>query len=254
MTKHKPIAMRCTQTQFDEIKPILEAEGKLIYEISDFTDDKYLVSNYLGGNRITNLRSQNNHNRDVFEQWDASKFLEYCNINPLKYLKPMTKQVTLSEELAKQMIASGNEELKAFALENYPNLQKSKYPMKWEELGDYICDCYLCDENKIHQIKDIDFIRNIPVNHYIYPTEELAKAAKVLPILLQLRNAWWKADGWDIETASSWYTIHNTTNDGLIVDGWFVYTTGIFSFKDRETAQLFLDTFRDELEIAKPLL
>ena len=252
MIKHKPIAMRCTQAQFDEIKHILEAENKIIEHIQNFTGFPYLVSNFLNSNTITNNShySMNSYNREVFEQWDASKFLEYCNINPLKYLIPMTKQVTLSEELAKQMIASGIEELKALALENYPNLQKSKYPMKREELGGKIIGYYISSHNEISRTCHY---KNEHQSHNLYPTEELAKAAQVLPLLLQLRNAWWKADGWDIETAETWFGISNY-KEGIRIISDLSYFNPPFSFKDYKTAQLFLDTFRVELEIAKPLL
>lgn len=159
----------------------------------------------------------------------------------------MTK---LSKELAAQMYNSGNEHFKAFALENYPELDKPKYAMKWQDLGEKLKGYYLDPNNNLFNCNDTP---NKIVNHNIYPTLELTKAAQVLPLLLQFRNQWWEVDGWDVKNANEWAAISNTEEDGLYSQKYYNRHC-IFSFKDSQTAQLFLDTFRPMLEIAKPLL
>lgn len=79
----KPIAMRCTEQQFEEIRPILDKNGLNIINITDFQNCPYLVNN--AQNKLGNINnftknSQYSHTRRVFENWDMNTFLEYCDI------------------------------------------------------------------------------------------------------------------------------------------------------------------------------
>jgi len=159
----------------------------------------------------------------------------------------MTK---LSKELADQMYNSGNEHFKAFALENYPELDKPKYAMKWEDLGDTIKGFISLSSGGVIYKEGA----NIPSSYDISPTLELAKAREILPLLLQLRNQWWEVDGWDVNKAKYVGDIRRDDKGELKTFGGFKYFTCPFIFKNKETAQLFLDTFKPMLEIAKPLL
>lgn len=80
----KNIAMRCNQSQFDAIKPILEYNNKKILRVTDFNRFPYLA-NVEG----VIFNSQNREEREervwgdlitVFEEWNPFLFLEYCGI------------------------------------------------------------------------------------------------------------------------------------------------------------------------------
>lgn len=66
--------------------------------------------------------------------------------------------------------------------------------------------------------------------------------------LIQLRNAWIK-DCTDCVTFAKITTIHNSLTIMIVGDN----TNGL-SFPSKDMAQEFIDTFKDLLEIAKPLL
>jgi hypothetical protein len=81
MAQIKPIAMRCTEEQFNAIKPKLEKAGLVITDMESFLVADYLVNNFrddLG--IVTNLGSPYGCERPIFEEWDEQTFLEYCGI------------------------------------------------------------------------------------------------------------------------------------------------------------------------------
>jgi len=78
-----PIAMKCSQENWEEIKPLLEKAGLKIILIDSFDDHHYLVNNYqniLG--IITNLAFYDisKHHRVLYETWDINTFLEACDL------------------------------------------------------------------------------------------------------------------------------------------------------------------------------
>lgn len=79
----KPIAMKCTEEQFNAIKPILEANGGRIYCIQMFSNAPYLVNNLdsipMCISNVSDSRMGKN-GRTVFEEWNQDTFLEYCGI------------------------------------------------------------------------------------------------------------------------------------------------------------------------------
>jgi hypothetical protein len=95
MKEIKPIAMRCTEEQFDAIKPKLEKAGLVITSMESFLAAEYLVNNFRGDlgivtnlinfrgdlGIVTNLISPHGYyERLIFEEWDEQTFLEYCGI------------------------------------------------------------------------------------------------------------------------------------------------------------------------------
>jgi len=81
----KPIAMRCTEQQFEEIRPILEKNGLNIINIKNFQTCPYLVNN--ANNKLGDITNSLKdsiywYTRTVFENWDMNTFLEYCDIKP----------------------------------------------------------------------------------------------------------------------------------------------------------------------------
>lgn len=79
--KFTPIAMRCTQEQFEAIRPKLK--GCALCFITDFNSYKYLINN-AGGvkNVVTNISEsgKSQFNRTVYEEWNEEIFLKACGI------------------------------------------------------------------------------------------------------------------------------------------------------------------------------
>ena len=122
-------------------------------------------------------------------------------------------------------------------------------PMSWEEY---------CEQNPI---KDIEFFidaechfEEVPPRKRIFwrdanvMSNKLCKAFLAYMKLIQLRNAWVK-DCTDCVTFAKITTIHNSLTIMIVGDN----TNGL-SFYSKDMAQEFLDTFKDLLETAKPLL
>lgn len=87
MTKKiKPIAMKCTQEQFEKIEPILREHGFQITWIASFMDYPYLTNNFSGTYKIVSnvAGSIEDYGRTVFEEWDEDTFLKYCGIETEK--------------------------------------------------------------------------------------------------------------------------------------------------------------------------
>ena len=76
--------MRCSQEQFEEIKPILEKNGLSVEYLDNFKICPYLVNNISGNRAISNVvpSDKTSHKREIFEEWDMNTFLEYCDIKP----------------------------------------------------------------------------------------------------------------------------------------------------------------------------
>lgn len=163
------------------------------------------------------------------------------------------KQVELSLKTAKLMYASSEQALKQFALSNYTEeeLTKKEFPKSWESLEE-INGSYIDTDSQIHTgLRITPFYEN----KNVYPTLELAKAALALAQLLQLRNRWWEID-------NNWSPDY-TTNDlkyGISVENeklntvFSSYLQHTFSFSTKEIRNEFLETFKELLEIAKPLI
>ena len=79
----KPIAMKCTQQDWEDIKPILEKHNINHNNICNLIDFPYLVNNnagYIG--KISNIPNIHKtiYNRTVYEEWNKNTFLEACDI------------------------------------------------------------------------------------------------------------------------------------------------------------------------------
>ena len=203
---------------------------------------KFLIITRINYDSIT-LGLWKGHLASTFLSSDLELY-EENNIN-------MEKQVKLSLATAKEFYKQGGAS-KAFALDNYTEqeLSKKELPKSWEELK--IISGYYIDSNSVlsNHCKNILSIGN--GNKNLFPTKELAEASLALSQLLQLREVY--RDGWipDYKNTKGKYGIYVIENI-LIVD--ITYGTAkIFSFQDREIANLFLTNFKDLLEIAKPLI
>ena len=108
-TKFTPIAMKCTQEQFDAIKPKLK--GLKVTNISSFSDCDYLVNN-LGGERklISNVmyHAKTDRNRVAHEEWNEEIFLKACGIEVYSLEQQLEKAKAEVERLEK-LINAKNE-------------------------------------------------------------------------------------------------------------------------------------------------
>jgi len=79
--KARPIAMNCTQEQFESIKPKLDKAGIRISNMSSFEKDPFLINNAFGYELcVCNFSSKNKKDRELFETWNERIFLEYCGV------------------------------------------------------------------------------------------------------------------------------------------------------------------------------
>jgi len=89
----RPIAMKCTQNNWDNIKTILEENKVDIKWANYFERCPYLVTNL--DNRlgvVSNVlhEDKESHNRQVYEEWNKNTFLDACGVkvkgsNALKF-------------------------------------------------------------------------------------------------------------------------------------------------------------------------
>ncbi len=113
--------------------------------------------------------------------------------------------------------------------------EKSKLPMKWEDLktieGFYITsDSVLCKTDPKRPA--------IIGNENIWKTKELAEASLALNQLIWLRDAW---GGYRFSVSKQGF-------------GILCCSVDLIYFKDKETRDNFQSTFADLIETAKPLL
>ena len=117
--------------------------------------------------------------------------------------------------------------------------KEKELPKTWKECYDSLECLTLCDKYERN---------NIP-SDIIMPMQALCQ-------LLVFRNAWWKKLGWKPD----WSNCSKPFKWCIHDNGGFVMVTShskfprILAFPDRETADMFLETFRNLIEEAKVLL
>lgn len=121
-----------------------------------------------------------------------------------------------------------------------------------------IRDLYPLSGFRVMEDGRITEVNNISPHHSselwnTLPTQEEAEAYKILPMLLHFRdryNEGWKADWEDSDQCKHILRYYN----GDIEEDSFFTTQYVFAFKTPEIRDKFLEDFREELEIVKPLL
>lgn len=126
---------------------------------------------------------------------------------------------------------------------------KKGLPKKWEEL-EKIDGYYIHNYSSIQSSGSI--LPCTDEHKNVFLTKEQAEASLALAQLTQLREVYrqgWTPD-WTKEDIKSCIVM----NEGkLIVTIWYTYAY-FLAFQDQETAQLFLENFKDLIEQASPLL
>jgi hypothetical protein len=102
-SKMKPIAMRCNEEQFNDIKQILIDNLFTVSSITPFEVDCMLVNNRFGTlGLVTNYEIGHvncDHNREYFDKWDKDTFLKYCGIEVKTKTENKMKTVITAQEL-----------------------------------------------------------------------------------------------------------------------------------------------------------
>ena len=122
--------------------------------------------------------------------------------------------------------------------ENIVFKEISKLPSSWEDL-------------EVVEGYDPEYLPYF-IGMNTFKTREQSEASVALAQLSQLRDVY--RQGWepDWELSGLKYSINLHKNEISLTD--FVYFNHFLSFQDRETAELFLENFRDLIEKAKPLM
>ena len=124
----------------------------------------------------------------------------------------------------------------------------NRLPKTWGDLK-YISGAYipvLSDVNtEVYSVKTTPYTKNI------FPTKELAEAAKALAQLLQLRDRY-NGDNKGFIFLENNYCITFTNNS--IEKSVYFYSQRVLAFRTKELRNEFYDNFKELIEIAKPLL
>lgn len=137
------------------------------------------------------------------------------------------KSVVLTLETAKEMYNSNSTSLKKFALDNFTEeeLNKKEFP-------------------------------KVFLPHYpFWYNDEIKTSAIALGKLITMRNLWWEVDNdWNplFDDYSYKYIIYNDRN--TIDKGLTTTNNYNLVFRTKEIRDEFYETFKDLIEIAKPLL
>jgi hypothetical protein len=157
-----------------------------------------------------------------------------------------TREIKLSIETATRWANGTDEELKALALQTYPELAKKQLPKSWEELR-AIKGFFVNDESKILDTEL--YMLTTLENENIYATENLAKshgkAAAKLSQVMAVYNGDWVADWGNLTSGKQCISYI----DCEIQITTFVGIKQFLAFKDQKTAEEFFTNFKEDIEI-----
>ena len=158
------------------------------------------------------------------------------------------REIKISIETAQRWANGTDKELKALALQIYPELAKKELPKSWEELKE-IEGYYINTNSGI----DNSPCTAILENRNVFATKEQAEASIALAQLSQLREVY--RQGWKPDYNNKNQNKHSIdfTNDKISKETYASYSA-FLSFQDSKTRDLFLENFRDLIEKVKPLM
>ena len=160
-----------------------------------------------------------------------------------------TRNVKISLETAKRWYNGTDNELKELAVQTYPEVAKKELPKSWEDL-ETIKGYFVERWSKVEDVEST-FCKETEKN--IFATKEQAEASIAMAQLSQLMKVY--NDGWEPDWENSSYSKFGIYyNENILKTCSLVNTQCFLSFKDEETAKLFLENFRELIEQAKPLL
>jgi len=130
----------------------------------------------------------------------------------------------------------------------YINGLEPELPTRWEELGT-VSGYYIATDSLTYEVKAGDILL---INRNVWPTKKLAEASIALAQLCQLRDRY--NDGWVPNWTNSDSVLTINCKGGKIVRDYWVRSSRVLFFRNRELRDKFFKNFKDLLEIAKPLL
>ena len=159
------------------------------------------------------------------------------------------REIKISLETATRWYNGTDTELKELAIQTYPELVKKELPKSYYELGK-IYGYYIYHSSS--KISDYFKTFSTSNNRNVFATEEQAEASLAMAQLSQLMAVY--NDGWfpDYNDCNFKYAIFYYKEKIKISDINCGRT--FLTFKDKETAELFLENFKDLILTAKPLL
>lgn len=172
----------------------------------------------------------------------------------LKLYKEMKEErnITLTLDKAQEWYNKGGE-LKEIALQAYSEEELNALPKSWKEF----CKKYPKTENEayigvmsaVYAFTGTKRDRNNDADRNICPSKESAEAHLAMIQLEQLRDCW--RQGWKPEAHEAIYAIKFSVQ-GLGV--YYFVSREFLSFPTKETAEAFLECFRDLIEKAGDLI
>lgn len=109
-------------------------------------------------------------------------------------------------------------------------------------------------QEQIKGLSEIDFSVKLPTELIEFPCEGLTDKEYVLIQLLRMRDEY--RQGWVQNVEKDIYIIYLSTSKVryFTIRGFKAHVSSIFSFQNTTTADLFLSTFKEELETVKGLI
>ncbi len=217
--------------KLEHIQLMLENKEQIIYfyrraDVLSIDLTRFKEFNDRLGNNINNDGSLNYDYADIYKKYVGEvKHLQYLS-------KTLSRKYNL--ELREQFLLDLKE-----IVEVLP--EDEEYPLSWYDLdikGGY----YVNNVNDINHFKKECGITE--KDKSTIRTKVQAESIQVLPELLQLRDAYRKE--WVPNVNKSYYSIDYGEGE-LTVCTWLNYK--VFKFQSQEVARLFLNRFRDKLEI-----
>lgn len=159
------------------------------------------------------------------------------------------REIKISLETATRWYNGTDAELKELAIQTYPELVKKELPKTWKELS--VINGYFVNP-ATSSVSDLFKTVTTHNNRNVFATEEQAEASIAMAQLSQLMAVY--NDGWmaDWTDGTDKYCICIYANRYRLESK--SYYGNFLNFKDRKTAELFLENFKDLILTAKPLL
>lgn len=165
--------------------------------------------------------------------------------NELKITIPEGQEIDWQESAKQEKIVFKKKDAKPRSWEEYCKQHKGSYYFISSEAGVNIVGC----KYSSNELVALD----PKMSKHTLPTEELAEAFLAMMQLMSLRQAWvgdWQPD-WSNFDEDKWCVV-NHTNAPIV--GIFGNASRPFSFPTKEMAEDFMNTFKDLLKIARPLI
>lgn len=159
------------------------------------------------------------------------------------------REIKISLETATRWYNGKGLELKELAIQAYPELVKKELPKTWKELS--IINGYFVNP-ATSSVSDLFKTITTFNNKNVFATREQAEASIAMAQLSQLIAVY--NDGWipDYTDKNYKWAVFYSKDKPVVYE--IVSSRALLTFSNKETAELFLENFKDLILTAKPLL